>query len=341
VRNRPVLRIGRGALADLREVAVELGLERLMLVASRRGAAEYAARLPVDAVYDSVSPHVPVETVREAAALAREHGIDGLVGVGGGSAIDTCKAITVELIEDRRLRTIAVPTTYAGAEWTPFFGVVYEPGRKGGGAHELAAPVAAIYDPELQLGLPVPETVGTALNALAHCAEAYYAAGHDDRGDRHADCGATEIAYALPLVVAEPRSLYARTRLLGGAMQAAFALEAAGLALGHALAQALGGRYGLPHGALNAICLPAALRFNAEAVPEAVARFGRRMGTDDPAGRVEELAALGGFRRLRDLAVPRDDLAELAEAVVVRAGAKANPRAASAAEVETLLASVW
>lgn len=336
-----MLRIGRGALADLGEVAIELALERLLLIASKRGAAEYAARLPVAAVYDGVSPHVPVETVREAAALAREHAIDGLVGLGGGSAIDTCKAVTVELLEERRLRTIAVPTTYAGAEWTPFFGVVHEPGRKGGGAHELAAPVAAIYDPELQLGLPVPETVGTALNALAHCAEAYYVAGHNEAGDRHADCGATAISYALPLVVAEPESLYARMRLLEGACRSAFALEAAGLALGHAMAQALGGRYGLPHGALNAICLPAALRFNREAVPEAVERFGRAMATSDPVGRVEELAALGGFRRLRDLGVPRDDLAEVAEAVVVRAGAKANPRPASAAQVQDLLVSVW
>lgn len=337
----PVLRIGRGSLVELADVAAELGLERLLLVTSSRGAREYAGLLPVAAVYDGVCPHVPVETVREAAALAREHSIDGLVGLGGGSAIDSCKAITVELLEERRLKTIAVPTTYAGAEWTPYFGMVIEPGRKGGGAHELAAPVAAIYDPELQLGLPVAETVGTALNALAHCAEAYYVAGHNERGDRNADCGATAISYALPLVVAEPGSLYARMRLLEGACRAAFALEAAGLALGHALAQALGGRYGLPHGALNAICLPAALRFNREAVPEAIERFGRAMATDDPVGRVEELAALGRFGRLRDLGVPREDLAELAEAVVVRAGAKANPRAASAAEVETLLASAW
>jgi len=337
----PLLRFGCGSLSDLGDVADELGLARLLLVTSTRGAAEHASRLPVAAVYDGVRPHVPVETVEQAAALAREHGIDGLVGLGGGSAIDTCKAITVELLEDRRLRTIAAPTTYAGAEWTPYFGMVIEPGRKGGGAHELAAPVAAIYDPELQLGLPVRDSVGTALNALAHCAEAYYVTGHNERGDRHADCGATEISYALPLVVADPRSLYARTRLLCGAMQAAFALGASGLALGHALAQALGGRYGLPHGALNAVCLPAALRFNRETVPEAVERLGRAMATGDPIGRVEELAALGGFRHLRDLGIPREDLPEVAEAVVVRAGARANPRVASAAEVETLLLSVW
>lgn len=334
------LRIGAGSLADLGDVAAELGLERLLVVCSARNA-PLAATLPAVGVYDGVRPHVPVETVREAATLARELDAGGLVGLGGGSAIDSCKAITVELLDERQLRTIAIPTTYAGAEWTPYFGMRLEPGKKGGGAHELARPVGAIYDPELQLGLPAAETAGTALNALAHCAEAYYVKGHNDAGDRHADCGATAISYALPLVLAQPDSIYARARLLEGAMRSAFALDAAGLALGHAMAQALGGRYDLPHGAMNAICLPAALRFNEPAVPEAIARFGRAMATGDPIGRVEELAGLGGFGRLREHDVPEEDLPALAEAVVVRAGAKANPRPASAAEVEALLRSVW
>ncbi len=335
-----VIRIGTGSLADLGEVAAELGLERLLLVCSSRSAA-FAERLPVVGVYAGVRPHVPVATVREAVALARELEVDGLVGLGGGSAIDSCKAITVELLDERQLRTIAVPTTYAGAEWTPYFGLRLEPGKKGGGSHELARPVAAIYDPELQLGLPAAETAGTALNALAHCAEAYYVEGHSDDGDRHADCGATAISYALPLVLERPDWIYARARLLEGAMRSAFALDAAGLALGHAMAQALGGRYDLPHVAMNAICLPAALRFNAPVASDAIARFGQAMNTDDPIGRVEELAALGGFGRLRDHDVPEGDLPTLAEAVVVRAGAKANPRPASASEVEELLRSVW
>jgi maleylacetate reductase len=337
---RHVIRFGAGSLAELGDVAEELGLERLLLVASRRGA-EAAPSLPVAGVYAGVRPHVPVESVREAAARARDLDADGLVGLGGGSAIDTCKAVVSELLPERELRTIAVPTTYAGAEWTTFFGMLLGPGRKGGGAHERAKPAAAIYDPELSLGLPVPDTVGTALNALAHCAEAYYTPRRSDEGDRHADTGAAAIGYALPLVVEQPDSLYARTRLLEGAFRAALALEEAGLALGHAMAQALGGRYGLPQGAMNAICLPAALRFNAEVVPDPVARFGRALGTDDPAGRVEELARLGGFERLRDFGVPEHELDEVAEQVVGRAGAKANPRAATAAEVAVLLRSIW
>src|SRR5581483_11509472 len=119
-----------------------------------------------------------------------------------------------------------------------------------------------------------------------------------------------------------------RTALLEGAMHAGVALRDHGLYLGHAMAQALGGQYGLPHGALNAICLPAAMRFN---------------GADEPlpVGRVEELAALCGFTRLRDLGVPEGDLDEVAEATAVRGGAKANPRPAGPAEIAELLRSVW
>ncbi len=113
------------------------------------------------------------------------------------------------------------------------------------------------------------------------------------------------------------------------------------LALGHALAQALGGRYGAPHGALNALTLPPALRFNEPVAGEAIARFGAALGTDDPAARVEELARLGGFERLRDLGIPEDAATEVAEAVAARPGAKANPREVTPADAEGLIRSIW
>jgi len=108
------------------------------------------------------------------------------------------------------------------------------------------------------------------------------------------------------------------------------------LALAHAMAQAVGGRYGLPHGTLNGICLAAALRFNEQYAPEAVARFREAAGRD-----VTELAALGGPTRLRDLGVPEEDLGELAAAAAGRPGNQANPRPATAAEIEELLRSVY
>ncbi|MGZ4291936.1 MAG: iron-containing alcohol dehydrogenase, partial [Gaiellaceae bacterium] len=113
------------------------------------------------------------------------------------------------------------------------------------------------------------------------------------------------------------------------------------LALAHAMAQAVGGRYGLPHGTLNGICLPPALRFNARYAPEAVRRFGEAVGGADPAARVEELAWLGGVTRLRDLGVPEDDLPAVAEAAAQRAGNQANPHPATPAEIVQLLRSVW
>ena len=102
------------------------------------------------------------------------------------------------------------------------------------------------------------------------------------------------------------------------------------------MAQALGGRYGLPHGAMNALTLPAALRFNEPVAAEAIERFRSAVGVE-PA----ELAKLGGFERLRDFDVPEDDLPEIAAATVQRAGAKANPRPGSAAEVEQLLHNIY
>src|SRR4029453_3869071 len=104
------------------------------------------------------------------------------------------------------------------------------------------------------------------------------------------------------------REIYGRTRLLEGAMRAAFALGDSGVCLGHAMAQALGGRYGLPHGAMNALCLPAALRFTERVRPRAIYAFGKSIGAAHPADRVEELARLGGFNGLRDFGVPEDEL---------------------------------
>jgi maleylacetate reductase len=107
------------------------------------------------------------------------------------------------------------------------------------------------------------------------------------------------------------------------------------------MAQGIGGRYGVPQGSANALCLPVALRFNAEVVPEAVERLAGALRTDDAPRRIEELAALGGFARLRDLGVPEAGLGELAELIAARTGARVNPRPVSAGDVEGLLRSVW
>jgi alcohol dehydrogenase class IV len=114
------------------------------------------------------------------------------------------------------------------------------------------------------------------------------------------------------------------------------------MGLGHAMAQALGGRYGLPHGTMNAVCLPPALRYNEAVAAAEIARLGEAMGDrDDAIARVSELSALAGPSRLRDYGVPRDDLESLSEAIAERAPAKANPRPAPAEAILEVLDETW
>jgi maleylacetate reductase len=318
--------IVRWGFDELGGLLGELGIGRPLLVTSERFG---DLDLPVAARFTGARRHSPLETVSDATKAARA--ADGLVGLGGGSAIDTAKAVSAAT----NLRLVAVPTTYAGAEWTPYFGMRDEVRRVktgGGGANT----VAVVYEPTLTLDLPVDETVGTAMNALAHCAEALYDGESED-----AVAGARLIGRHLPAVVVNRHDLAARTGLLEGAMHAGKALAERGLFLAHAIAQALGGRYALPHGAMNAISLPPALRFNESAVPDAIALLGAALGTEDPAARVEELARLGGFERLRDFGVSDEDFPSLAADVVARPAARANPRPVTAEDAEELLRSIW
>jgi maleylacetate reductase len=310
--------IVRWGLDELDPLLVELGITRPLLVTSERWR---DLELPVAERFEGVRTHAPLETVYQAITAAA--GTDGLVALGGGSAIDTAKAVSAQTA----LPLVCIPTTYAGAEWTPYFGMRDEVrGLKTGGSG--ARTQAIIYEPELTLDLPRSETGGTAMNALAHCVEALYPGDLEE-----AHRGAAAIDEWLPRVLDDLHDREARTHLLAAARDAGEALSKHGLYLGHAMAQALGGRYGLPHGGLNAICLPAAMHFNEPVVPDAIAAV--------PIERVEELGRLAGYVRLRDLGIPEQDLPEVGAATAVRGGALANPRLASPAEIEELLRSVW
>jgi maleylacetate reductase len=276
----------------------------------------------------------PVEVAGRWSELPTDGDIDPgdaevVLALGGGSTIDTAKRVSA--LAHRPL--VCVPTTYSGAEWTRFFGVRDRDRRmRGGGAGSNNE--AIVYDVELTLDLPLDVTGGTALNALAHACEALYVQGRDPDADAIALEGAELISSALPRVLDAPGDRPARETLLRGAAKAGEALGRSGLALGHAMAQAIGGRYGLPHGALNAVCLPPALRFNDEFVPAGL--LGGRA-----ADRAEELAGAAGFTTLRALGVPHEDLFDLAASIVRRPGTRANPRPVSAADVLGLLRSIY
>jgi len=319
--------IVRWGLDELPGLLQELGIERPFLIASDRWS---SLDLPATGRWNEV----PTDRIDDIASAAES--ADGILAVGGGSAIDLAKALSAAT----DLRLVSVPTTYSGAEWTTFFGV-RDPRRRMVGGGVGAHLTAIVYEPTLTLDLPRAVSAGTAMNALAHCAEALYVKGRNPEGDEHALEGAHLIGESLPLVLADGSDLEARTALLEGAMHSGAALGSAGLGLGHAMAQAVGGRYGVPHGAANALCLPPALRFNEPVAAAEIARFGEALGTHDPPARCEELSRLAGYERLRDLGVPEDELDEVGEATAMRAGAKANPRPASPAEITDLFRSIW
>ena len=314
--------IVRFSLGQLPWVLTEAGITRPFVIASERWR---SLDVPHEAWWEEVPSH----------RIVVPDSADGILGIGGGSAIDTAKGASAA----SGLPLVSVPTTYAGAEWTTSFGI-RSPDRRlqGGGAG--AHPVGIVYDVELTLSLPPDVTAGTAMNALAHTAEALYVLGRSDEGDAEALAGAPLIAAALPRVLADGGDRAARSELLTGAMHAGHALGLAGLGLAHAMAQAVGGRYGLPHGAMNALCLPPALEFNRSVVPDAVDRFGDAIG-GDAVERSRALARLGGFERLRDFDIPEGDLSELAAAAASRRGNEVNPRVATAAEIRALYESVW
>ena len=307
--------IVRWGLGELPGVLADLGIEHPFLVASPRWDA------PVEIV--GRWSEIPSDRARV------DGDADGLLGIGGGSAIDTAKGLSAA----SGLPLVSVPTTYGGAEWTTFFGV-RAPDRRMRGGGSGAHPAGIVYDVGLTLDLPRDISGGTALNALAHCCEALYVQGRDPAADPIALEGSALISHALPQVLEDGNDVGARTELLQGAARGGEALGRSGLALGHAMAQAIGGAYGLPHGALNAICLPPALRFNADFVPNEL--LGGRA-----AERAEELAGLSGFTTLGALGVPEGDLPGLAEAIAQRPGTRANPRPASPHQIETLLRSIF
>ncbi|MDN5749559.1 MAG: iron-containing alcohol dehydrogenase, partial [Pseudonocardia sp.] len=254
------------ARTELRSEVERLGASRLLLIASERVrglTAPFADR--VVATFTDVREHVPVATA-EAARVAAA-GADAVLCIGGGSTVGTAKAVALAT----RLPILAVPTTYSGSEVTPVWGTSQD-GVKTTGTDPVVLPRTVVYDPELTASLPPGQVVASALNAMAHCVEAFWAPGRNPMSTVVAEEGVRSLAAGLR--DDDPAAL------LLGAYLAGSALAAAGTGLHHKLAHVLGG-LGLPHARTHAVVLPHVLAFNAPGAPDALVRIARALGVDD------------------------------------------------------------
>src|SRR4051812_8185897 len=288
-----------------------LGARRALLIATDRDRAlvdELAAALGDRVVgrFSEVRPHVPLPTAERARAAARAADADALLAVGGGSAIGTAKAIALE----SGLPIVAVPTTYAGSEMTPVWGVT-EARRKTTGTDPRVLPHLVVYDPELTLSLPASVTGPSAMNAMAHCVEAFYAPGANPVTGLMAEEGIRALARALPGAVARPDDLAHRTETLYGAYLAGAAFAGAGSALHHKVCHVLGGAFDLPHAELHTVVLPQVTAFLEPALPDVMARVARALGDrgrDGAAVGLHDLAAaIGAPTTLERIGMRRED----------------------------------
>lgn len=331
---------GAGALRRLPDEVAALGLTRVLVLCSAEQAS--TGEVVADAlgeraagVLPEARMHVPVEVAHRARALAAEVGADGCVAVGGGSAIGLGKAIALE----HGLPVVAVPTTYAGSEMTPIWGLT-EGGTKRTGRDPRVLPRSVLYDPELTLTLPAELSAASGLNAIAHAVEGLYAPDASPILSLMAEEGARALATALPAVVADGGDLDARVEAQYGAWLCGAVLGATTMSLHHKLCHALGGNLDLPHAQTHAAVLPHALAYNAPAAARAVAVLSRALGAPEPALALWELAGrLGVPRSLRALGMAEDDIVRVAGLAV--ASPYANPRPVTRDAVETLLRAAW
>jgi maleylacetate reductase len=353
---------GPGAVARLPELVSAIGARRVLLVTTAGRLASGDGQRVLDllgralaSTFAEVRSHVPVPLVQAATRQARRDGVDAVVSFGGGSCADLGKAVCFFTEQEAgtpgaswadrpALRHVAVPTTYSGAELTPFFGMTDEGLRqKSGAGGPTVAPVAAVYDPELTLATPPDVSAGTGMNALAHCVEVAWSPRRTPEAEAVALAGIRRIAGALPSVVADPADLAARSEMLAGAGLGGRCLQNATMGVHHGLSQLVGGRTGIAHGLANAVILPHAVRFNAGAVPGAVRAVGEALGDpDDAAGAVARLvAAVGLPSRLSACGVTEEDLDAVARMAGDNGNVRANPRPVTEADARAILGAAF
>ncbi|HEY1973977.1 MAG TPA: maleylacetate reductase [Pseudonocardia sp.] len=331
---------GPGALGRAAEEVARLGRRRTLVLAGPELVAlgDRLEAVLADTVvgrFGGVAMHTPVEVTEVVMGLVRSVRPDCLVAVGGGSTTGLAKAIAMRTDLDQ----VVLPTTYAGSEVTPVLGET-EHGRKTTHSSPAVLPETVIYDVELTRNLPVPITVTSAFNAMAHAVEALYAPGANPAIDAWAVRAIMLLGDGLRRLPARPADLEVRSDLLVGAWLAASCLGSVGMGLHHKLCHTLGGSFGLPHAATHTVVLPQAIAYNAPAAPRAMDQIAAALNAPDAATGVYDLiTSLNGPVALRELGMAREDLRAAAE--LATSASYPNPRKPTPDGITQLLEAAW
>jgi alcohol dehydrogenase class IV len=375
------LRIGGGSVAEAPLVLAGLELKRPLIITdpffAKNGVAERVAALLAAAgipsrTYSQTVPDPTVASIEAATAFLAAGDHDCVIGLGGGSPIDTAKAVAVLAVHGGKMRDykaphvqdeaglpiVAIPTTAGtGSEATRFSIITDEERDEKMLCIGLAyLPIAALVDYELTLSMPARLTADTGVDAITHAIEAYVSRRANPFADALALAAMRTLWENIRRAYADPADRGAREKMMLGATQAGIAFSNSSVALVHGMSRPIGAFFHLAHGLSNAMLLPAVTAFSADAGLERYAECARNLriaadGTSDAAATHALVEAL--FRLNADLAVPGPralGIAEqrwvevvptMAEQAIASGSPANNPRVPSAAEIEKLYDRVW
>lgn len=363
------VRFGFGELAGLKDDLTELSVRNPLIVADEgvvriglvERVLEAASQLRGSPVFQGTPTNPTEEAVEEALALYREHGCDGVVAVGGGSPIDLAKGVALLASHEGPLEryaailggiaritgavapVVAIPTTAGtGSEVGRAALITLRDGRKLGFISPHLIPRRAICDPDLTIDLPPGLTAATGMDAITHCIETYLSPRDNPPAEAIALDGLSRAVAHIERAVADGADRNARREMMMAALEGGLTFQK-GLGAVHSLSHALGGfkELRLHHGTLNALLLPAVLRFNRAAAPGKYDALGRAMGLSDGEDLAEFIGRLnlrlGMPQGLAALGVPTQILPTVAAAALADHSTATNPRPVTEDDFRQLL----
>jgi len=371
------IEFGSGAIARLPSLLAGAGGTKPLVVADP-GVAKAGVLDRVTAIlrnagvafapFTDVASDPDAGSVDRGVELAKAQGCDAVVGVGGGSALDTAKAIGLMLTNAGNIRdyvglgkvpqagapVVAVPTTAGTGSELTVWSVLSDKKQKLkiSVGSVLNCPRVALLDPELTLSLPAPVTAATGIDALTHALESYVNKATQPISEAMSEQSMAMIARSLRLAVAQPDNLAARADMLLASTIAAMAFNNTRLGVVHAFAMPLGARFNIPHGLVNAIMLPSVMRYNlpgnlrkyariAEIFGEPIAHLSMRDAAERSVVAIVQLKAdVGITARLGDFGVTEKDLDGIVEEALTSGNVLVNPRQPTPGDMTALLRSM-